>query len=369
MEKELLAELTLSMMPEITPAILRSMSEKGIPASELTEGKTENVGRLLGLDFSRARLRNSIDEARIRSQAEIKFCIEHSIKILTPWNEAYPARLLETSDFPKRLFMLGNCNLNNPHPLAVIGTRKATSYGLSLTERTVRDLAPLPGLSILSGLALGIDAAAHRAALEARVPTVAVLAHGLSRLYPSQNRDLARAIIASGGALLTEYTSDTAPFRGNFLERNRIVAGMSDATLVVESPIKGGAMSTARIAFSIDRSVMAFPGRVTDPQSEGCNLLIRQNKGSLVTSTSDILTIMGCDITPGDTSPLPTLFPELEGEAARLYELLVRHGAPIPLDQLTAELGIPVGKLISLVSDMEFDGIVTRLPGNRVELS
>lgn len=207
---------------------------------------------------------------------------------------------------------------------------------------------------------------AHSSAIESKVNTIAVVAHGLDTLYPAQHRDLARRIIASGGSIISQYPSGVQPFRANFLERNRIVAGLADATIIIESEIKGGAMSTARHAFEADREVLALPGRATDPISAGCNHLIRTQRASLITSAADLIELTGWQplgLSIGTSQR--SLFPELDGEANVIYEYLRQQPSPRLPDEIHHHTGIPVSRIIALLSDLEFDGVLLRHPGNR----
>ena len=203
-------------------------------------------------------------------------------------------------------------------------------------------------------------------AIESKVNTIAVVAHGLDTLYPAQHRDLARRIIASGGSIISQYPSGVQPFRANFLERNRIVAGLADATIIIESEIKGGAMSTARHAFEADREVLALPGRATDPISAGCNHLIRTQRASLISSAADLIELTGWQplgLSIGTSQR--SLFPELDGEANVIYEYLRQQPSPRLPDEIHHHTGIPVSRIIALLSDLEFDGVLLRHPGNR----
>lgn len=291
------------------------------------------------------------------------------VSILTPWQDEYPQRLLESHNYPRVLFKYGECELNPPKTLGVVGTRKCTAYGDSFVRNSIAAIQPhAPRLLIVSGLAFGIDAAGHRAALEMGMPTVGVLAHGFGTIYPAQHRDLAAQIIRQGGCLLSEYAWGEKPYRQRFLERNRIVAALSDYLLVAESNIKGGAMSTANIAFSLNRMVLALPGRISDDASSGCNLLIASQKAQLVMSAEDMMRHMDIHSLGGNNIPaavLPLVEPELEGESKRIYELLGMYREPVQADVLCARLNMPIAKLTALLGEMEFDGIVTRLAGNR----
>lgn len=286
-------------------------------------------------------------------------------------DDDYPTRLYAVEDAPIFIYVLGAADLVSRHIISVVGTRKPTAYGIGFSGSLVKDLATyFPDLIVVSGLAFGIDAAAHRGALEAGVTTIGVVAHGLNMIYPAAHRDLARSIIQQGGALISEYPFDSQPYRQRFLERNRIVAGISDVTVVVESDIKGGAMSTANTAFSYSRDVMALPGRISDKLSSGCNHLIRKQKAHIITSPADLIELTGwqpLDLKI-DTSQR-NLFPELDGDTKIIYEALRFSQEPLTTDRLHMLTLIPMPQLMSILGEMEFDGIIIRHPGNRYSIS
>ena len=225
-------------------------------------------------------------EALKKAEEELRFIEKNDIEIIFYTDSAYPKRLKNCSDSPVLLFSKGNANLNVQHVVSIVGTRNATEYGKHLCRQLVEELQQYNVL-VVSGLALGIDVTAHKEAVKLNMPTVGVLGHGLDRLYPSQNRSTADKMILNG-ALLSEYPSGTIPDKENFPQRNRIVAGMADATVVIEAGVKGGALITAEIANSYNRDVFAFPGRVGDNYSEGCNFIIRNNKAQLLTCAADL---------------------------------------------------------------------------------
>ena len=255
--------------------------------------------------------------------------------------------------------------------VSVVGTRKPTPYGLEFCNRFIDEIGDyFADAIIVSGLAYGIDAAAHKKALDTGLNTVAVVAHGLNMIYPAANRNIAKEIIHSGGSILSEYPFGTKPFKPNFLSRNRIVAGLSDVTVVVESNIKGGAMSTANFAFMYNRDVMALPGRSTDELSSGCNLLIRKNKAHLIESAADFIETTGwlpLDIPVNQKQR--NLFPELQGDEKRIYEMLKNNRDPVQIDLLVQQTGISASKLLIILTELEFDGIIMRHPGNRFSIS
>lgn len=284
----------------------------------------------------------------------------------------YPARLRECPDAPILFYFKGNTNLDASRVISVVGTRNATEYGRGLTESLIKDLAEaIPNLLVVSGLAYGIDICAHRSALHNQLPTVAVLAHGLDRIYPSSHRNTAVEMLESGG-LLTDFPSGTEPDRPNFLRRNRIVAGMSDCTIVVESAEKGGSLVTADIAFSYGRDVYSFPGRVGDSHSKGCNNLIRQNKAGLITSADDLLSALCWDIqataTPAQTE---LLFADTDVSVPEQNPVLaiMRTRNEIHINELALVLEMPVHQLSTLLFELEINGKIKALPGNIYKLS
>ncbi|RYG08220.1 MAG: DNA-protecting protein DprA, partial [Chitinophagaceae bacterium] len=227
------------------------------------------------------------------AEKEIEFLEKHQIKLLFYTDEGYPKRLKNCYDAPILLYYKGTSDLNHPRVISIVGTRNATSYGKTLCKQLTEMLKPYDVL-IVSGLAHGIDAAAHKECVQAEVPTVGVLGHGLDRIYPAVHRELAAKMIKNGG-LLTEFLPGSNPDRENFPKRNRIIAGMADVTVVIEASIKGGALITAEIANSYNRDVYAFPGRVSDEFSEGCNFLIKTNRAGLINHPKDLIYYLGWD--------------------------------------------------------------------------
>ena len=303
------------------------------------------------------------------AQRQAEWCAETGVRVLPLSHPDYPALLRDCPDPPAVLYYQGTARLNRRHSLSVVGTRRITDYGKRLCADLMAGLsALLPDTLVVSGLAYGVDIHAHRAALAGGLETVAVLAHGLDRVYPAMHKETARAMTAHGG-LLTEYPVRTEPDKGNFVRRNRIVAGLSTATLVVESAGQGGALITARLAGGYGREVMACPGRAGDEYSQGCNELIRDNKASLVTSAEDILALLGWEraAAPLSASGEPQLFPTRTPEEERVLDAL--HGTDgLTRDQLALRTGFPVSRLGALLFDLEMDGAVTKAAGNRYRL-
>jgi DNA processing protein len=260
-------------------------------------------------------------------------------------------------------FFKGSCDLDSPKILSIVGTRNATMRGRELCGKIIEGLAAGHNdLIIASGLAYGIDIAAHKAALASNLQTIGVLAHGFKTIYPAIHASTARSMVNKGG-LLTDFFSDALPERNNFLKRNRIIAGLSDATLVIESGVKGGALVTADIANSYNRDVFAVPGRPDDQWSSGCNSLIRSNKAFLTECSDDIEYFLNWK--PEKSKPViqRTLFSDLEDTEKTIFELLMKQGE-LSIDTICRSLDIPVYKLSSLLLQMEFKGLVKCSPGN-----
>jgi DNA processing protein len=296
---------------------------------------------------------------------EIKFIEKHGITALFYLDKNYPTRLKHYPDAPIMLYSLGNANLNAEKIVGIVGTRKATEYGKAVTENIIEELKST-GALIVSGLALGIDGAAHKNAVKQGLSTVGVLAHGLDRIYPTQHHALAKQMLDQGG-LLTEFCSGTIPDRENFPQRNRIVAGLCDVLVVVETSIKGGAMITAEIANSYNKDVMAVPGRLNDEYSFGCNSLIKLNKASVLTVPDDLLTLMGWNIpakVKNKTNQIVLPLTPLEQTIVEMIRAKTKAG----IDDIAFTLQLNNGNLSLALLDLEFKGIVRSLPGKYYEL-
>ena len=356
----------------ISADTLREFEGRGVSPEEFFTSPTKELINKLGIPQNHVFDKMAREEALAMAIDQEKRISNHNVKALFVLDEDYPSRLAETPDPPIILYKLGDADLEGEHMVSVVGTRKPTPYGLDSCNNLIEEIGDyFPEAEIVSGLAYGIDASAHRKALEKGLPTIAVVAHGLNMIYPAAHRNLAKQIIHDKGAIISEYPFDTQPFKANFLARNRIVAGLSDVTIVVESNIKGGAMSTANYAFLYNRDVMAFPGRSSDDLSSGCNLLIRKNKAHLIECAADLIEVTGWEPLNMPLDPKQrNLFPELEGDARKVYEVLkFQSNEPIQIDILGSLTGIPTPKLMALLSELEFDGIIMRFPGNRFSIS
>ncbi len=356
--------LALSRVQVQNPALLRQIMDVAGSAKELFDNIDYINDILPGVSPTLlAALRDkSIME---RAKREMEFIEANNIKLTCLNDGDYPARLLECDDAPIALYSLGDIPFNATRIVSIVGTRHATEYGKEMCAAFVRDLARLqPGTLIVSGLAYGIDICAHRAAVEAGLPTVGVLAHGLDTLYPRMHRSVAKRMIEQGGGLLTEFMSETNPFPQFFVQRNRIVAGMADATVVVESASSGGSLITASIAQSYSRDCFAFPGRVNDQYSCGCNELVARNRAALITSAHDFVEAMNwCGGAVKEKPRQAELFPELSPDETVIIGLLKASSDGLQINQLVVKTDIPITTLMPLLFDMEMKGLVKAVAG------
>ena len=308
------------------------------------------------------------DDALHRAAAEMEFVTKNNIRVLTLGDDDYPQRLSECPDAPLLLYYKGSADLNQRYILNIVGTRHCTTYGQDLVRRFITDLRALcPQTLIVSGLAYGIDICAHSNALQQGFETVGVLAHGLDQIYPPAHRDAAGQMLSHGG-LLTEYMSQTEALPNNFRQRNRIVAGISDATILVESAIKGGGLITCRIAQEYGRDVFAFPGAVGMPFSEGCNKMIRNNTAALITSTADFLDNMGWKTVQQKPEAVERqLFPDLTPQEQQVVSLLQQTN-DLQLNIISVKTNIPIGQLTALLFSLEMKGVIKPLAGGTYHL-
>ena len=313
-----------------------------------------------------------ISQAQRFAESEFQTCESMGIRPLVMGSDDYPSRLLECPDAPLVLYYQGEASLNQKRVVSIVGTRHSTTYGQDLIRRFMSDLRNLcPQVLVVSGLAYGIDICAHREALAQGYETVAVLAHGLDDLYPPRHRQTADAMLQRGG-LITEFPTGTRPDKMNFVRRNRIVAGMADATLLVESAIHGGGLITTRIASDYGRDVFAFPGAVGAPYSEGCNDLIRRQGAGLIMSAQHFVEAMGWE-TDAQLSEAQAhgierqLFPELSADEQRVVALLQRQN-DLQINVLSVQTGIGVGPLTALLFSLEMKGVVRTMAGGTYHL-
>jgi len=325
----------------------------------------KGLSKVPGIGSSLAKEIVNHKEALLRAEKEIEFIMKNNIQYLYYADKNYPFRLKECPDAPLLLFTKTARNLNDGKFVSVVGTRRATAYGKEICNQFIHALAVVPNLAIVSGLAYGIDICAHKAALNNHIPTLGVIAHGLDIIYPPTHRSIAVRMLEKGG-LVTEYLSKTNPDRPNFVQRNRIIAGLSDAVVVVESGIKGGALITAGLANDYNRDVFAFPGRIHDEWSKGCNNLIQHNRAALIHSADDFIQLMGWDdaLTPKKNIVQTELFTTLSDEEMQIFTVIRKHPESIHVNELSILSAMPYSKLTALLLQMEFKGLVKCLPGN-----
>lgn len=327
-----------------------------------------NKKELLAIKGLSDYLANQILSAEVLKTAEkeMEFVIKNNLQTHFINDDNYPFRLKECADAPIIFYFKGKTDLNSSKIISIVGTRKSTPYGDSFCESFISDLSSsYPDLLVLSGLAYGVDINAHRSALKHNLPTVGILAHGLDRIYPAVHRKTAIEMLERGG-LLTEFPSGTTPDKFNFVRRNRIVAGMADATVVIESDVKGGSLITANLANSYNREVFALPGRTTDKQSKGCNQLIFQNKASILQSAEDLIEAMNWEQnTSVEKRPQQReLFLNLTSDEQRIYDALVIHSDGLHINLLATQIDEDVNLLFSTLLDLEMRGIIKALPGS-----
>lgn len=361
-EVSLKHKIALSLIPRVGDISARKLVSHFGTVDAIFEEPYRNLVKIPGIGPGLARYISDRSYLKVAEDEE-KYVIKHNIKTYFYLDNDYPFRLRQCEDSPVMFFFKGSCDLNSARILSVVGTRNATSRGRELCDSIIGSLADrYPDLIIVSGLAYGIDIAAHKAALAHNLQTIGVLGHGFMTIYPALHRSIAEAMLKKGG-LLTDFVSNTLPEKNNFIKRNRIIAGLSDATLVVESGKKGGALITADIANSYNRDVFAVPGRPEDQWSAGCNELIKNNKASLAESAEDIENLLRWMPEKPSKPVQTTLFHELNESEQRIYELISREGE-VTIDQICRTLDIPISKLSSQLLQMEFRGLVKCFPGN-----
>lgn len=366
-DQQLIHRIALSMLKGIGPVNARSLVAYCSGVDPIfTDKKLKNtLEKVPGIG---PKLIASITDKKVipAAEKELEYIRKHKLRTLFYLDAEYPRRLKQAEDAPVILFMKGNADLDRTHMVSIVGTRTPTEQGKRLCVELVEGLKEVHA-TIVSGLAYGIDIVAHRHALKNDLPTIACVAHGLDKLYPSEHAATAKEIIKDGG-IVSELPSGSPFAPGNFPARNRIIAGLSDCTIVVESASKGGSLISADIANSYDREVFAFPGRPTDPKSEGCNKIIQQNKAALVTNAKDVITLMDWLPKKKKAPVQAALFGELLPDEQTLVEI-IRAKGKIAIDDLCMQSKMPQGKASGLLLNLEFSGVVRSLPGKVYELN
>ena len=366
MNNELLHQLALTLVPNIGDVQAKILIQHFGEVSAIFKAKTSTLEKIEGIGSVRAKSIKEFDDFHI-AEKEQEFIEKYKIKTFFLTDKDYPKRLLNCYDSPTLLFYKGTADLNASKIVAIVGTRTNTEYGKQFTEKLVKDLSEL-NITIISGLAFGIDAMAHKAALKHGLPTVGVVGHGLDKIYPSENSSLAKEMIKEEGGILSEFFSGTKPDKHNFPLRNRIVAGISDATVVVETNIKGGSMITGNLANAYNRDVFAVPGRTTDTKSSGCNHLIKYNKAILLTDADELLELMGWkEKSKTKTKKQKELFIELTPEEKQVVQLL-QAKETVSIDEINLSSGLSSSTIAAAILNLELQNVVASLPGKMYKL-
>lgn len=372
-EQETLYAIALSFVPRLNLLNRKMLLETVGSFTEIFEQRQNLKDLIPHANKSTLEALATMDMHLKRAEEELSFARAGHIQCICFNDEAYPARLRECPDAPVLLYYRGTSSLNTRRIISMVGTRHITQYGKDLCSSFVRELKQLcPDVLIVSGLAYGVDIHCHRAALGQGLETIGVLAHGLDQIYPRMHRDTAVRMVQQGG-LLTEFPSRSYADKIHFVQRNRIVAGMTDATIVVESAKKGGSLITAEIAEGYGRDIFAFPGRIGDPYSEGCNNLIRSNRAGLITCAEDFVQAMGWKEEVQIRQQLSQglqqeLFPDLTEEEQRIVKALAGTDSK-QINILAVDTALPMGRLTSLLFNLEMKGIVRLLSGGCYRLA
>ena len=362
---ELQYQIALTLVDGVGPVIAKNLISYCGSASAVFKAKKSTLLKIPEIGEFTASSVLAFNDFK-KAEDELKFIEKHKIQTHFYASPDYPYRLKSTPDCPVILYQLGNADLNAEKIIAVVGTRKPTEYGKHFCEKLVEDLSGT-GATIISGMAYGIDVCAHKAALKNQLPTVGVLAHGLDRLYPSDHKKYAKTIIEMGGGLVTECLSGTNPDRENFPKRNRIVAGLCDALIVVETAQRGGSMITAELAWQYDRTLMALPGKSGDEKSAGCNYLIKTNRAEMIENSLDLVRSLGWDVAskiPHSQRALPI---DLSPEETLLWNIF-KEKPMMEIDEIVGVSSLGSSQAALTLLDLEFKGLIKTLPGKRFQL-
>lgn len=357
-------KIAITLLPEVGVISAKKLIAYCGGAEAVFKESKKNLNKIPGVSKN---IIDSIYSNKVieRAEKEVEFAKKNNIEIIDYLSDDYPYRLKHCVDSPIVLFKKGNADFNKQKVLSIVGTRQISSYGKKLCKQLVEKLANLDVL-VVSGLAYGVDICAHKESVKRNITNVAVLGNSLDRIYPALHKEVVDDIVLNG-AVLSEFLSGTKPDAVNFPKRNRIVAGMSDATVVIESPEKGGSIITANLAFDYNRSVMAFPGNVYSKTSKGCNNLIKRNTAQMITSADDLLKELNWFEDSKDKKSKKIqrqLFVDLSDDEKRILEIIEKNGKP-GIDFISVESKIPMTQTSSLLLSMELNGIVTSLPGKK----
>ncbi|HEU4552777.1 MAG TPA: DNA-processing protein DprA [Chitinophaga sp.] len=362
---ELLHQIALTLIPQVGDVTAKKLIDHFGSAGAIFKAGKQALEKIPEIGSIRAAaIKQFSNFARV--EEEIRFIEKYNIQPVFYTDAAYPQKLQHCYDSPLLLYFKGNTSLNAPRIINIIGTRNPTAYGKAMCEAIVAALAPHQ-ITIVSGMAYGIDIIAHKTALQHNIPTIGVLAHGLDRIYPYAHKNIAAAMLENGG-LLTDFMSQTSPDKQNFPKRNRIVAGICDATVVIETGLRGGSLITAHIASSYNRDVLTIPGRINDPKSAGCHQLIKTHTAHLITHANDILDIMGWHNTP---KPAPVaqqraMFVALSHEEEQVMAAF-REKTEQHFDDISRACRIPGSQLNNVLMNLEMHCMLKSMPGQRYQ--
>ncbi len=366
MNDNLKYKIALSLIPGIGGILARNLvayvgSVEGVFSESL-----KSLIKIPGIGEVNAR-RIKKSDVLTKADKEIEFIQKHKIDAWFYTDNNFPRRLKNCIDAPILIYSKGEMNLNEQRIISIVGTRNATDYGKQICDELIQQFAERNyNILVVSGLAYGIDIQAHKSALKYNIPTVGVVGHGLDRLYPSLHKDTAKKMVANGG-LVTDFISGSKIDPSNFIRRNRIIAGLADATVVVESAVKGGSLITADIASSYNRDVFAFPGRAGDTYSKGCNQLIRNSGATLIDGIDDLEYFMGWENNSKEKNIQSSLFVELNEQEQKIVDLLQKEGG-LFIDQISAEMGLATSRVSTILLSLEFKNVLAVFPGQIYKL-
>ncbi|MDO4879758.1 MAG: DNA-processing protein DprA [Capnocytophaga sp.] len=365
--EEIIALLALKNTPNIGDVTAKRLIAHCGSATQVFNEKSHKLSKIDGIGSV---ILSHISNPKYRKEAEAEweYINQNNIQFYTFLDDDYPTNLKQIIDAPIIFFCNGNINLKDKKCISIVGTRQITSYGTAFCEKFIEELSVLEDLVIISGFAYGVDITAHKLAMEYNIPTIACLAHGLDTIYPASHKKYYSQMLENGG-FITDFWHKSKFDRKNFLSRNRIIAGLSDATIVIESAIKGGSLVTADMAFGYNRDVFAVPGRASDVYSQGCNFLIKTDKARLINNAADVIYYMGWDTLPQKPKYFqPPLFTDLSPEEEKIYNYLKTNGKQI-IDIIARDCNIPVYKLSNLLFQMEMKGVIRPLPGKIFDIT
>lgn len=364
MTNTLLYQIALTLINDIGPVQAKLLLEHFGNAEAIFKARKKDLGFVEGIGDLRAAQIKSFDNFK-EAEEEIRFIEKHHIQPLFIGDKSYPQKLLNCYDAPTMLYYRGTANLNADKIISIIGTRSNTDYGKQVTEQLIEELSE-HHITVISGLAFGIDAIAHKASVKQGLPTVGVLAHGLDSIYPGQHKSLAKEMLLHGG-LLTEFRKGIKADKHNFPKRNRVVAGMAEATIVIETAARGGSMITAELAYNYNKDVFAVPGKITDGKSSGCLKLIQQNKAVLLTNTTQLLQEMGWLQKPINTRKQRTLFIDLSPEEKIIANIL-HEKEMVHIDEIYLKSHLSSSTVAAAILNLELQNVVLSLPGKMYKM-